>query len=462
MSHPRRVWLVWAPCLVCAFALHGQPSPALAQRRAAESNDDAALIVDGVVERVFTTAGQAESLVQIEVRRADARQAPTPPGRIPVPGEMVYVHVLPANAPTRLSSAGTTLPTEQMQVRAYLIPRENGIWAAASPQWFEQAADRSPPPTSTTRNPPGTGAGAGAGSSSAGSSSNLGMTFEPHQVKDRLVLRVKGIERGGPAQQAGIESGDVIIGIGDAPLQSANQLEELARKGSPISLLVVDVNTSRPTRIELRPGAPAGATRDSESTPAPAARRSLGLTAEPVRAGLRTALKVVRVDEGSPAQKAGIEPDDILVAANGAPLTGPEQLGSALRKSGPTFTLTVRDSRTGKDVNVDVAIGGVTTQSPLPSDVSTISPATEGLGVVTELSFYDVEVALKVTEVQPGSPAARAGLQPGFLIIAANGEPVLHPNELNAAVRNSNGTLPLTVVDPRSNAKRNLQVSVGR
>jgi len=288
------------------------------------------------------------------------------------------------------------------------------------------------------------------------------MTYEAHKVNDRLVLRVKSVERGGAAQQAGIEVGDVIIGVKEAPLQSAAQLEDLARRGEPISLMVVDVNTSRSTRIELRPGQQSDAQVSTEPTTTLTQRRSLGLTAESVRLGQRTALKVVRVEPGSAAQKAGIEPDDILVAANGAPLTGPEQLGSALRKSGPTLTLTVRDSRSGRDVPVEVVIGGPADQTPLPVDVPAISPSTGTLGAVTELSFYDVEVALKVTEVEPGSPAARAGLQPGSLIVAANGKPVLHPSELNDLVRNSPGPLRLTVVDPRSNAKNKIQLNLGR
>jgi serine protease Do len=168
------------------------------------------------------------------------------------------------------------------------------------------------------------------------------------------------------------------------------------------------------------------------------------------------------VEPNSPAHKAGIEPDDILVAANGAPLTGPDQLGAVLRKSGPTLTFLVRDSRTGKDVPVEVPLGGPANQSSVPADDPTIQSSAGGLGAVTELSFYDVEVALKVTEVEPGSPAARAGLQPGYLIIAANGKPVLHPNELNAAVRNANGPLRLTLVNPRTNAKETLQVNLNR
>ena len=61
----------------------------------------------------------------------------------------------------------------------------------------------------------------------------------------------------------------------------------------------------------------------------------------------RTALKVVRVEPGSPAEKAGLEPGDVIVAANGAAITGPEQLASAVRKSGAALELTVRDSLLG-------------------------------------------------------------------------------------------------------------------
>lgn len=453
-----RDWMIRAITVVLGLSCACQISPAFAQRA---SKDDAALIVDGVVQKVFTNSGQtqAEKLVQIDVRQSTARRIAPPRARVPVPGEIVYVHVFPQPQAALFSKpegSGAT-PQERAQIRAYLVARDDGTWEGASPDWFEQNSAGSAP-TSPIGPSPST-----AGSPSVGRSAfaSLGMTYEPHKVNDRLVLHVKSVERGGAAQQAGIEVGDVIIGVKEAPLQSAAQLEELARRGEPISLMVVDVNTSRPARVELRPGQPSDAQVTVEPT-APAQRRSLGLTAEPVRLGQRTALKVVRVEPGSAAQKAGIEPDDILVAANGAPLTGPEQLGNALRKSGPTLTLTVRDSRSGKDLPVEVVIGGPTDQTPLPADVPAISPSTGTLGAVTELSFYDVEVALKVTEVEPGSPAARAGLQPGFLIIAANGKPVLHPSELNDLVRNSPGPLRLTVVDPRTNAKNSVQVNLGR
>jgi predicted metalloprotease with PDZ domain len=152
-----------------------------------------------------------------------------------------------------------------------------------------------------------------------------------------------------------------------------------------------------------------------------------------------------------------------VVAANGAPITGPEQLLGALRKSGQMLTLTVRDARTGRDTEVEVNLGGAKSTQPLPAQVDAPLAAPPGkLGAVTELAFHDDDFAVKVTEIETGSPAARAGLRPGVMIIAANGKPVLHPNELNDAVRKSGGTLNLTVLDPTTGKKSNLDVNLGR
>src|SRR5262249_10958141 len=141
------------------------------------------------------------------------------------------------------------------------------------------------------------------------------------------------------------------------------------------------------------------------------------------------------------------------------PTTNVEQLLSALRKSGPTLKLTVRDSRSGRDVDVNVELGTSAPAAPAEVDAK-IAPSPGKLGAVTELAFHDSDFAVKVTEVEPNGPAARAGLKPGVLIIAANGKPVLHPNDLTDAVRNSNGSIKLTTVEPSSGKKTNLDVSL--
>jgi serine protease Do len=80
---------------------------------------------------------------------------------------------------------------------------------------------------------------------------------------------------------------------------------------------------------------------------------------------------------------------------------------------------------------------------------------------VTELFFLDTEAAVKVSEVEPGSPAARARLQPGDVIVEANGTAILHPNTLNEVVSKSGPTLKMIVVDGRTGRKANVDVDLG-
>jgi S1-C subfamily serine protease len=453
--------------------------PAAAQQRDRVAKDDAALVVDGVVRQVFRSPrqGQTDYLVQIEVQRSEGRHplkgTARPP--FPAPGDVVYVHVFQRQDATGRGAADGGYgapPAERTQVRAYLTPREQGGWEGTFPEWFDVTADR--------RADAGPADPAPSAPEAPKDRSALGLTTEAIRVQGQTALKVTSVERGGPAQRAGLEVGDVIIGAKGAPLTGPDQIEALARGGAAFPLIVLDVHTGRTAQVEVRPGTPVAAdtpkpTGEAQPTPAPTttpapaptpapAGRSLGIAAEPVTVGQRTALKVTRVEPDSPAAKAGVEPGDVLVAANGAALTGPEQLAAALRKSGPTLILTVRDVRTGRDTPVTVAFGGPEPANPLPTQPAPGGPGSASgggkLGAVTELAFYDVEAAVKVTEVEPGSPADRAGLQPGTLILAANGKAILHPTELTNAVRNSGGTLKLTVVDPRTGRKGTVDVNL--
>ncbi len=418
---------------------------------------DASLVVDGTVRQVFRGVPQdsSEYLVQIEVSRSEARKSVRGGAPFPGPGESVYVHVSPQRDPlARLSPGGSEpkVPGVRSKVRVYLSPREQGGWEGATPDWFADISDRVLETESDILS-------ANADKSKPQpATSMLGITFEPFQIQNRLALRVTSVERGKAAQEAGLEVGDVIVGAEGNPLPNANRLEELAQKGVPFSLIVVDVNTGRGAQVEVSPQQKEGDVATSSQPP----KVSLGLSADPVKLGSRSALKVTRVEPNSAAAKAGLEVDDVIVAANGQPTTGPEQLLSALRKSGPVLRLTVRDSRKGMDVDVDVPLVGAKPANPLPAEAELPSTTPRSkLGAVTELAFHNDEFAVKVTEVETGSPASRAGLLPGSVIVAANGKPVLHPNDLNDAIRQGGATLKLTVVDPVTNKKTDLAINLG-
>ena len=453
------------------FSIGFLSTEAYSQQRETLSKSDAPLVADGVVREVFRSPrqGRIDYLIQLDVARSEGRK-PLPAKsqlRFPGPGETIYVHVSQRTDPAGrvvVADSHKSVPEERAQIRAYLTPRAQGGWEGTFPDWVEITADKAVEPRMEDPAPSIADAPA-----SRTAKSNLGMTTELVKAQKQLGLRVTSVERGGPAQKAGLEVGDIIAGVERGEITGADQLEVLAAKGKKFSLIVVDVNTGRGTQIEIDPTSIMVAEAETESPVKPAPvdqlpKVSLGLSAEPVTLGSRSALKVTRIDPEGLGAKAGLEVGDIIVAANGAPITGPEQLLGALRKSGPIFKLTVRDSRTGRDADVDVKLGGTKTAAPAaPVEVDSSLAGPPGkLGAITELAFHDDDFAVKVTEVEAGSAAARAGLRPGILIVAANGKPVLHPNDLNDIARKSGGTLKLTVADPNTGKKSNVDVNLGR
>lgn len=460
---------VFSLALASAVSLNAQET---------QSKADATLVVTGKVKEVFRSPrqGKIDYLIQLDVLRSEGLKA-LPAGsqlRFPGPGETVYVHVSQKTDPAgRLipKASHQDLPEEQAEIKAYLKPRDQGGWEGVFPEWMETTAPKKSEPKPEVDAVPDIFGDSAPTSSTAG----LGMTTEVIRIQKQIGLKVTSVERGGPAQKAGLEVGDIIAGVDKAPITDARQLETMAAKGKKFSLIVVDVNTGRGAQIEIDPTVeaavaeaeekptPAPANPKPQAAPEPSSKVSLGISAEPVTLGSRSALKVTRVDPAGLAAKAGIEVNDVIVAANGIPTTGAEQLLGALRKSGPTLTLTVRDSRSGRDTPVEVSLTGSKPNVPeKPIEVETpLGTPTGKLGAVTELAFHDDDFAVKITEVEPGSAAARAGLKPGLLVISANGKPVLHPNDLNDIARKG-GNLKLTVVEPNSGKKANVDVNLSK
>jgi len=89
----------------------------------------------------------------------------------------------------------------------------------------------------------------------------------------------------------------------------------------------------------------------------------------------------------------------------------------------------------------------------------TITPGHLARRLRRAVGLPDAE-GLLIREVAEDSPAARAGLAPGDLILAAASQPVRTIDDLTGALRTASGTLELNVL--RGTDERSIQVTLGQ
>lgn len=140
------------------------------------------------------------------------------------------------------------------------------------------------------------------------------------------------------------------------------------------------------------------------------------------------------VTAGGPAEKAGIQPEDAIVAFNGKPLRTKEELIELASSTAPGTDVELKIVRKGQIVMKRLKLG------ELPSEETTVASGAEQggdraakLGLSVEEITPEIAQRLKlpanlkgivITRVQPGSPAEEAGLRAGDIITRANSKPV--------------------------------------
>ncbi|ROR34562.1 serine protease Do/serine protease DegQ [Inmirania thermothiophila] len=144
---------------------------------------------------------------------------------------------------------------------------------------------------------------------------------------------------------------------------------------------------------------------------------------------------IAQVVPGSPAEKAGLQPGDVVVEINGRRVRNSADLRNAigLLRVGERVRLEiVRDGRR-RTVEAEIAEPEIARV-----DGGRIHPRLEGTVLSeiepgSEAARQGLE-GVVIAEVEPGSPAARAGLRPGDVIVSANRRRVTSLEALRQAV----------------------------
>jgi serine protease Do len=137
---------------------------------------------------------------------------------------------------------------------------------------------------------------------------------------------------------------------------------------------------------------------------------------------------VAQVVSGGPAEKGGIEQGDVILGFDGKEIAESKDLPRIVASTPVGKTVTVELLRNGKVVDRQVKVGEMEEKvdiSKLPSSHKTLGIAVQNLTpeIAKELGVKK-DTGIVVTQVEPGSPAADAGIQTGDVIQQVNRKPV--------------------------------------
>ena len=148
---------------------------------------------------------------------------------------------------------------------------------------------------------------------------------------------VSNVEKGGPAEKAGLQEGDVILAFDGQPIDSAGQLPSAVAATDPgkaVALQVWRDHATREVKVKL------GQMTDENAVAANddgASAGRLGLMVRPLSAEEKQQVELsdglVVEDVDGAAAEAGVRPGDIVIAANGTAVKSVEQLRSVVSGS---------------------------------------------------------------------------------------------------------------------------------
>jgi serine protease Do len=170
---------------------------------------------------------------------------------------------------------------------------------------------------------------------------------------------VSSVEKDGPAARAGIEPGDVILKINGETIADWNQLPVAVATLAPGTSIELEVWRNHATRdISVKLGSLSDQRTASNSGPSGEEGGKLGLAVRPLtpdeQQQANTHHGLVVEQSSGPAADAGIEPGDVVLAANGAPVSTAAQLRRAVEKSNGHIALLIQRGDTQLFVPVQV------------------------------------------------------------------------------------------------------------
>jgi Do/DeqQ family serine protease len=181
-------------------------------------------------------------------------------------------------------------------------------------------------------------------------------------LKDAKGILVSGVTPGGPADKAGLKSGDVILQVNGKDVSDSNQLRnEVAAMapGTEVTLTTLRNGAQQQVHVKLSELTTQNAQQQNEQGGGGggAAPSKLGIQVTPLTPDVARQLGLPRnaqgvvvssVDPNGPAAQAGLQEGDLIEQVNRQPVKSPSDVRDALAKSGnrPVLLLINRGGQT--------------------------------------------------------------------------------------------------------------------
>jgi serine protease Do len=169
------------------------------------------------------------------------------------------------------------------------------------------------------------------------------------------------------------------------------------------------------------------------------------------------------VEPGSPAEKAGLKSGDVVLGVNGKEINQLSELSGAIAATKPGNNARLQIWREGKSRDVDVKVAELLEPQKVAANSAGDSQTSAKLGLTLRELAPDERKQLKTDGglvVQSASgAAARAGIQPGDVILAFNDTPLKSVEQLKGLMKKTDKTVALLI--QRDSNRMYVPVQVG-
>src|SRR5579864_1253367 len=191
-------------------------------------------------------------------------------------------------------------------------------------------------------------------------------------------------------------------------------------------------------------------------------RAYLGIMVQDITPGISKAMNLKNmkgvlvgdVSPAGPAKKSGVQRGDVILEVNGKPMEDSRELRNSISMMNPDSTVKLKLLRNGNPSDVSVKLGDLPSDKEQAkteegsSDKALNGVTVENLDAQTarQLGLPAATVGVVVTDIDPASSLASAGLRRGDVIQEVNHQPVRNVMQFEEAMRKA-GDHPLLLVN---------------